>query len=101
VLKDLGAAAEAPLSFPLAGWTLALDMPGNAPGLASMLDTFDEWVAGAGGRVYLAKDGRVRSEVFAAMYPRAGEWRAIRERSDPHGVWSSDLGVRTGLVEGQ
>jgi decaprenylphospho-beta-D-ribofuranose 2-oxidase len=100
VLKDLGPAAEAPLSFPLAGWTLALDMPGDAPGLAAMLDTFDEWVAEAGGRVYLAKDGRVRPDVLAAMYPRAREWRAIRDRIDPVGVWSSDLGVRTGLVNG-
>ena len=100
VLKDFGPAAEAPLSFPLAGWTLALDMPGDAPGLGAMLDTFDEWVVEAGGRVYLAKDGRVRPDVLAAMYPRAGEWRAIRDRIDPGGVWSSDLGVRTGLVDG-
>jgi decaprenylphospho-beta-D-ribofuranose 2-oxidase len=101
VLKDLGAAAEAPLSFPLAGWTLALDMPGLAPGLAAMLDTFDQWVVEAGGRIYLAKDGRVRPDVLAAMYPRAGEWREIRDRIDPDGVWSSDLAVRTGLVDGR
>jgi len=100
VLKDLGAAAEAPLSFPLAGWTLALDMPGDAPGLAALLDAFDEWVAEAGGRVYLAKDGRLRPDMLAAMYPRAGEWRAARDRIDPDGVWASDLGVRTGLVGG-
>lgn len=100
VLKDLGAAAAAPLSFPLAGWTLALDMPGRAPGLAVMLNTFDEWVVEAGGRVYLAKDGRMRPDVLAAMYPRVGEWRAIRDRADPDGVWASDLGVRAGLVDG-
>lgn len=99
VLKDLGPAAPAPLSFPLAGWTLALDMPGDAPGLAPMLDDFDEWVAEAGGRVYLAKDGRMRRDVVAAMYPRIDEWRAIRARIDPHGMWASDLGVRTGLVD--
>jgi decaprenylphospho-beta-D-ribofuranose 2-oxidase len=101
VLKDCGPAAEAPLSFPLAGWTLALDMPGDAPGLAAMLDTFDEWVVEAGGRIYLAKDGRVRPDVLAAMYPRAGEWREIRDRIDPDGMWSSDLAVRTGLVDGR
>lgn len=100
VLKDFGPAAEAPLSFPLAGWTLALDMPGDAPGLGSLLDRFDEWVAEAGGRVYLAKDGRLRPDTMAAMYPRAAEWRTIRDRTDPDGVWSSDLGVRTGLVDG-
>jgi decaprenylphospho-beta-D-ribofuranose 2-oxidase len=99
VLKDFGPAADAPLSFPLAGWTLALDMPAGAPGLAALLDACDEWVAAAGGRVYLAKDGRLRSDVLAAMYPRLAEWRAIRDRHDPDGVWASDLGVRTGLVE--
>lgn len=100
VLKDLGPGAEAPLSFPLAGWTLALDMPGDAPGLAPMLDRFDEWVVEAGGRIYLAKDGRVRRDVLAAMYPRAAEWREVRNRSDPDGVWASDLAIRTGLVDG-
>ena len=98
VLKDLGPAGDAPLSFPLQGWTLALDMPGGAPGLAALLDVFDAWVAGAGGRVYLAKDGRLRPDALAAMYPRLQEWRTVRDRHDPHGVWVSDLAVRTGLV---
>jgi len=100
VLKDFGAAGPPPLSFPLAGWTLALDMPGDAPGLATLLEAFDEWVTEARGRVYLAKDGRLGPARLAAMYPRTGEWRAIRDRVDPDGVWSSDLGVRTGLVDG-
>ena len=100
VLKDFGAAAEGALSFPLAGWTLALDMPGDAAGLPPMLDAFDAWLAEAGGRVYLAKDGRMRRDVIAAMYPRLAQWRATRDRIDPRGVWASDLGVRTGLVDG-
>jgi decaprenylphospho-beta-D-ribofuranose 2-oxidase len=100
ILKDLGPGAAGALSFPLAGWTLALDVPGDAPGLAAMLDAFDERVAEAGGRVYLAKDGRMRRDVTAAMYPRLAQWRATRDRVDPDGVWASDLGVRTGLVDG-
>jgi decaprenylphospho-beta-D-ribofuranose 2-oxidase len=101
VLKDFGPEGESLLSFPMAGWTLALDMPAGAPGLTPLLDTCDQWVAGAGGRVYLAKDGRLRPDVLAAMYPRLAQWRAIRDRHDPNGVWASDLGVRTGLVEGR
>ncbi|MGI8902139.1 MAG: FAD-binding protein [Solirubrobacteraceae bacterium] len=98
VLKDLGAANDAPLSFPLAGWTLALDLPRAAPGIVAMLDGFDELVAQAGGRVYLTKDARLRPEATAAMYPRLGQWRAARERADPNRLWRSDLARRTDLI---
>ena len=98
VLKDFGEANSAPLSFPLAGWTLALDLPRAAPGLAAALDRCDELVAEAGGRVYLSKDARLHPDALRAMYPRLEEWRAVRDRVDPDGVWRSDLAVRTGLV---
>jgi decaprenylphospho-beta-D-ribofuranose 2-oxidase len=97
-LKDLGPQSDAPLSFPLAGWTITLDLPRAAPGLEALLRGFDELVAGAGGRVYLAKDGRLRPDTLAAMYPRLEQWRAVRDRVDPERRWRSDLGLRTGLV---
>jgi decaprenylphospho-beta-D-ribofuranose 2-oxidase len=99
VLKDFGPENDAPLSFPLRGWTLTLDLPRAAPGLWPLLDAFDEIVAGAGGRVYLAKDGRLRASTLAAMYPRLDRWRAARDRADPERLWCSDLALRTGLVE--
>jgi decaprenylphospho-beta-D-ribofuranose 2-oxidase len=98
VLKDFGDANGAPLSFPVAGWTLALDLPRSAPGIGAALDRCDELVAQAGGRVYLSKDARMRPEALRAMYPRLDEWRAIRDRADPEFVWRSDLALRTGLV---
>ncbi|HUO74439.1 MAG TPA: FAD-binding oxidoreductase [Solirubrobacteraceae bacterium] len=98
VLKDFGPANAAPLSFPIEGWTLALDLPRGAPNLGSALDALDGLVAGAGGRVYLTKDSRMRPEALAAMYPRLEQWRAVRDRADPDGLWRSDLALRTGLV---
>jgi decaprenylphospho-beta-D-ribofuranose 2-oxidase len=97
VLKDFGPASEAPLSFPIEGWTLALDLPRAVSGLEAALEACDELVVQAGGRVYLAKDARLRPETLAAMYPRLQEWREVRERHDPDGVWCSDLALRTGL----
>jgi decaprenylphospho-beta-D-ribofuranose 2-oxidase len=98
ILKDFGPANDAPLSFPIEGWTLTLDVPRGASGLAAVLNEFDELVVKAGGRVYLTKDIRLAPETLTAMYPRLAEWRACRDRADPEGLWRSDLGVRTGLV---
>jgi decaprenylphospho-beta-D-ribofuranose 2-oxidase len=98
VLKDFGPASEAPLSFPLKGWTLALDLPRAAPGVDALLDGFDQLVAEAGGRVYLTKDARMSRKALEAMYPRLDEWRAARDRADPRGLWRSDLALRVGLL---
>jgi decaprenylphospho-beta-D-ribofuranose 2-oxidase len=98
VLKDLGPSSAALMSFPLAGWTLALDVPCAAPGVYPLLDSFDELVAGVGGRVYLTKDARLAPDTVKAMYPRLASWQEIRGAVDPDGLWRSDLAVRTGLI---
>ncbi len=97
VLKRLGD-GEGPLAFAMRGWTLALDFRAAAPGLDRLLDGFDDWVADAGGRVYLAKDARLRPAALRAMYPRLDEWRATRERLDPLGAMRSDLQRRLELA---
>jgi decaprenylphospho-beta-D-ribofuranose 2-oxidase len=97
VLKWLGSAFGGPLSFPLAGLTLAIDIPASAPGLAPALDALDAVVAECGGRVYLSKDARLRPEVLASMYARLDGFHALRARVDPGGVFGSDLARRVGL----
>lgn len=96
VLKRFGPANRAPLSFPMAGWTLAVDLPVRR-GLAGLLDRLDEMVVQADGRVYLAKDSRATSATIHHMYPRLGEFTRVRDEVDPTRVFRSDLSRRLDL----
>ena len=97
VLKRFGPGNPAPLSFPQPGWTLAADLPAGNERLGSILDELDELVAAEGGRLYLAKDSRQSPSMLARTYPRLSEWQTVRNRMDPRGVFTSDLGRRLSL----
>ena len=97
VLKRFGEGDPGLLSFPMAGWTLALDFPARTPGLAGLLGQLDQLVLEAGGRVYLAKDSRVPADVLAEMYPGLPEFRKLRAELDPAEILASDLSRRLGL----
>ena len=99
VLKRFGPGSDAPLSFPMAGWTLAMDIPADVPSLGSALDALDLEVAAAGGRIYLTKDSRARAEIIAASYPRLAEWRKVRSALDPQNRFRSDMSRRLKLTE--
>lgn len=98
VLKRMGQATPGQLSFPFDGWTLAVDLPATGERLFNSLRDMDKLVAGAGGRVYLAKDSRMSPDAMAAMYPRLQQWRSIRSRLDPERRFESDLARRLQLL---
>jgi decaprenylphospho-beta-D-ribofuranose 2-oxidase len=96
VLKRFGAGNRAPLSFPMPGWTLCVDLPVR-DGVHELCDELDELVLAAGGRHYLAKESRATADVIARGYPRLDEWRKIRASVDPQGVFASDMSRRLSL----
>jgi decaprenylphospho-beta-D-ribofuranose 2-oxidase len=93
VLKRFGPSNPAPLSFPMPGWTLTVDLP-IEHGLDKLCDALDEQVISVGGRVYLAKDSRLSAEAFRQMYPRLDDFLAVRRQVDPAGLFNSDLARR-------
>jgi FAD/FMN-containing dehydrogenase len=97
VLKRFGAQGNGLLSFPMEGFTLALDLPIRDEGLFTLLNELDEIVLQHRGRVYLAKDARLSAESFRAMYPRYADWLKIKNRVDPENRFSSSLSRRLGI----
>ena len=97
VLKRFGKGApRRPLSFPVEGYTLALDLPLDGAAL-TLMDRLDEITVAAGGRVYLAKDSRMTQRTFEAGYPRAGEFAAFVARRGGGTRFASLQSLRIGL----
>lgn len=72
VLKTMGAADEfsSPLSFPMPGYTMALDFK-ITPENLKLMEKLDKLVLEYKGRLYLTKDARMSKEMFRATYPTA------------------------------
>lgn len=98
VLKRLGPGNLGPLSFPLAGYTLALDLPMRGQKVLDLLQQLDEITIDSGGRVYLAKDACLSPESLRAMYPRLKEWQQVKQAVDPQGRFQSNLSRRLQLA---
>jgi hypothetical protein len=75
VVKKFGSHTSPGLmSFPQPGLTLTLDMPNSGRRLFAALDRCDDIVASVGGRVYAAKDARIRGDRFISMYENYSEF---------------------------
>ena len=96
VLKLYGKANENYLSFPMEGYSLALDFKIEA-GLFELLDHLDNIVLKYKGRIYLAKDARVSQSVFEQGYPKIDKFRALREKYKMNKKFNSLQSIRVGI----
>ena len=96
VLKLFGPGDSGYLSFPMEGYTLALDFPADT-GTFNLLLQLDSILADHGGRLYLAKDARGSAELLRQGYPKLDAFRAVRGKIDPHGKMNSLLSARLEL----
>lgn len=93
VIKTLGGAGRGFLSFPLRGFTLALDFP-HAPGVPALLASLHDLTMEHGGRVYLAKDSYLTPTLFRGMYPQTPALQSVLGRVDPQRRLRSDMALR-------
>jgi FAD/FMN-containing dehydrogenase len=95
VLKRFGTQSSR-FSFPLEGYTLALDFPVNKKTLA-LMELLDSITVEHGGRFYLAKDSRMSRDVFQQSEPRAQDYLSFREAQLASKAFASSQSERLGL----
>jgi FAD/FMN-containing dehydrogenase len=96
VLKMLGQEGRGFLSFPVPGFTLALDLAMDS-GVFDFLDEIDKIVAAVGGRIYLAKDARQSRTTFEAGYQNLNRFRMVRREIGAERRIASRLLDRLGI----
>jgi decaprenylphospho-beta-D-ribofuranose 2-oxidase len=96
VLKLYGKANDNYLSFPMEGYSLALDFK-IEKGLFDLLDELDEIVVKYKGRIYLAKDVRVSKEIFEKGYPQIKTFRQYRKENKMDAKFQSHQSKRVGI----
>jgi len=97
VLKTFGKKNANYLSFPIEGYTLALDFK-VTKSIFALMDQLDQLVLQYGGRLYLAKDARMSEATFKNSYPNWHEFEAVRERYHAIGKFASLQSRRLGLA---
>jgi hypothetical protein len=92
----MGPQSRGGLSFPMEGYTLALDFPVTRA-LPALLARLDDIVTAHDGRLYLAKDARMDAETFRRGYGDLETFENLRRRTGAAGVFKSHQSERLGL----
>ena len=95
VLKQFGK-QQSKFSFPMEGLTIALDFPVN-PETLKLLEKLDEITLKYKGRVYLAKDSRMKKEIFQKTDTRIKDYLNFRNKNNSKSYFSSSQSTRLGL----
>jgi decaprenylphospho-beta-D-ribofuranose 2-oxidase len=96
VIKKMGSGRTGYMSFPMEGYTLAVDFP-NGPKALELIASLTDQVAASGGRIYFAKDSTATAGQVDAMYPERSKWRDVISLADPSGALKTDLVRRLNL----
>ena len=96
VLKLFGKVNKNWLSFPMEGYSLALDFK-IEKGLFELLEQLDEIVLKYHGRIYLTKDARVSKETFEQAYPNIETFRQYRKEYGMSEKFQSLQSKRVGI----
>ena len=96
VLKKMGPGRAGHMSFPMEGYTLAVDLP-NRKRTPDTLSVLGELTGKFGGRVYLAKDGAIDPAAIETMYPDISKFRSAVGKVDPEGKFLSAMALRLNL----
>jgi FAD/FMN-containing dehydrogenase len=75
------------LSFARRGVTLAMDFPNKNNSHFRLMDELDDIVIKAGGAVYLAKDARMSTDAFRAIYPEVSEFSSFIDPRFSSTLW--------------
>ncbi len=97
VLKVFGKANENFLSFPMDGYTLALDFKISKETL-QLIKLLDGMVVEMGGRIYLTKDALMTEATFKKTYPQWEYFEEVRAKYGAIGKFASNQSKRLGLL---
>ena len=96
VLKLYGKENENYLSFPMNGYSLAIDFKIDN-NIFNFLNKLDEIVVKYNGRIYLTKDARVSKKTFEKGYPKIDKFRKFRIKNKMQIKFQSLQSKRLGL----